>query len=228
MNLILCHPQDQEAIWLYLALKKANTSVELVSPEELLMANEWKQVINDYENSFYIRTKKGLEISDRNLKFLFNRTQMPNSPIWEKAAKEEKEYVHAEMNALLMSWLNQVQENCPIYNPSIGYSLSGVFWSQDQWINAAYKAGFKNIEYQKFHNPNNKNILVVGSKIISNCYNRELAKKCIELSKLAQTPLLEVFISEDEKRFISSSTYPSLSKYGEKLVAIIKYLIDEN
>ncbi|CAL2105028.1 conserved hypothetical protein [Tenacibaculum sp. 190524A02b] len=228
MNVILSHPQDHDAIWLYLALQKQNIPIELISPEELLMAKEWKQIINEDENSFYIKTKKGVEISNKNLNFLFNRTQIPKSPIWEKAAEAEKQYVHAEMNALLMSWLYQVQESCPIYNPSIGYSLSGVFWSPEQWAKAAYVAGFKNVNSNNTHTPIGKNILVIGKKVITNCINKQLVNNCIELSNLAQTPLLEITVSNDEKNFIKANTFPSLINYGDKLVAIIKHIIHEN
>jgi len=228
MNVILCHPEDQDAIWLYLALKKQNVRVELISPEELLMAEVWKQTINEDENNFYIKTKKGVEISNKSLTFLFNRVQMPKAPIWDKAAKVEKEYIYAEMNALLMSWLYQVQQICPVYNPTNGYSLSGVFWSKEQWSKAAFKAGFQNVVNTTNEIGNTKKVLVVGKKIIANCYNNKLIDSCIKLSQAAQTPLLEVIVDENEYSFFGANAFPSISQYGDKLVALIKYIINEN
>lgn len=227
MNVILSHPQDKDAIWLYLALKKSNVPIEIVSPEELLMAKEWSQNINNEEDSFAIKTKKGLEITSDNLKFLFNRTQMANALLWSKSETLEKQYVDAEMNALMLSWLYQVEQKSNIYNPTVGYSLSGVYWSSEQWENAAYKSGFTNSS----KNNNDtvcKHILVVGDAVITNSNNKELINYCLKLSNLAKTPLLEITVSMDEKKFISANPYPSLSKYGNKLITIFKNIIHEN
>ncbi|SFD05223.1 hypothetical protein [Algibacter pectinivorans] len=227
MNVILSHPQDSDAIWLYLELKKSHVDIELVSPEELLMAEEWTQHINNDEDLFYIKTKKGLEITNSNLNFLFNRTQMAIAPIWDKAKEPERQYVQSEMNALMMSWLAQVSKKGRIYNPGKGYSLSGVFWSKQQWANAAFKAGFNSAssEATALIEP----VLVVGTKVITNYRNKTLIEHCIKLSMLAQTPLLEIYINkQDETQFLSANTYPELSKYGAKLIAILKHIIYEN
>ncbi|MDC1162162.1 hypothetical protein OAT18_01840 [Tenacibaculum sp.] len=229
MNIIVSHPQDQEAIWLYLALKNNDIPIEIISPEELLMAEEWTQSINNEEDNFYIKTKKGVEISGNNLNFVFNRIQIASSPIWEKAEETEKQYVHAEMNALMMSWLHLLQQKCNIYNPSVGYSLSGVFWSHEQWEKAAYVAGFESVlavkDQQYFES---KKILVFGKKVIASCHNKNLIESCLELSRYAQTPFLEISVSEDETMFIRANTQPSLREYGSKLIAIIKHIINEN
>jgi hypothetical protein len=132
------------------------------------------------------------------------------------------------MNALLMSWLFQVQQICPVYNPTVGYSLSGVFWSREKWTKAAYKAGFKNVVNSPSETGLTKNLLVIGKKIITNCYNNALTDSCIKLSQEAQTPLLEIIVDEDESAFFGVNTFPSLSQYGDKLVAIIKHIIHEN
>ncbi|MEP3839140.1 MAG: hypothetical protein ABJM36_15965 [Algibacter sp.] len=229
MNVILSHPQDTDAIWLYLELQKNHVEIELVSPEELLMAEEWTQNINNDDDQFYIKTKKGLEITHNNLNFLFNRTQIAIAPVWDKAQETERQYVQSEMNALMMSWLAQVNNKGRIYNPGKGYSLCGVYWSRQQWANAAYKAGFSSVSSENNLNVNQESVLVIGKKVISNCCNKQLVENCVKLSLLAQTPLLEIYINkDDENQFVSANTYPALSKYGDKLIAILKHIIYEN
>lgn len=222
MNIILCHPQDKDAIWLYMELKKMKLPIELISPEQLLMADEWTQNITTESDDFYIKLKNGITIKSSDSHFLFNRTQFAMSPIWNKADKNEKNYVQAEMNALLISWLYQMQQKNTIYNPSVGYSLSGVYWTDQEWESAAYKSGFENVKIDSSYKIPYDSLLVVGNKVISNIIGKKEVKNAISLSKIANTPILEIRISKNAKQFIGANSFPSLQQYGNKLIALIQ------
>ena len=55
-------------------------------------------------------------------------------------AISDREYVAAEMNAFLLSWLSQLSR--PVLNRPAGSSLCGPNWRPQQWAQAASRAGF--------------------------------------------------------------------------------------
>ncbi len=222
MNIILCHPQDRDAIWLHMELKQKQVPVHLLAPEQLLMADEWTQYIDTDSDSYRVKTKSGITLDNTERHFLFNRIQLAQSPIWNKAEETEKNYVQAELNAALMSLLYSMQRKSTILNPVVGYSLSGVYWSKDQWTKAAYEAGFEDVAITEESAIPYHSILVVDDKVIPNNTDEEVIEQALSLSKLAQTPLLEITFSRDGKQLTGANSFPALKKYGKELVDIIQ------
>lgn len=227
MNIILCHAQDRDAIWLYLELKKRKVAIELIAPEQLLMADKWEQSIETTSDHLTIQLKNGMTITGTEVHFIINRTQSAQSPVWSKALKVDREYVQAEMNAMLMSGLEQLSKNARMFNPTVGYSLSGVYWSTVEWCSAAQRVGMS------VHNGINgtleqtKTVLIMGDKFLAPELSAESMEKCWWLAEVAQTPLLEITLSQKTEHFISANCFPSFRKYGEPLVELIKNTIYE-
>jgi len=221
MNLILCHPQDKDAIWLYLELKKVNAKVHLLSPEQLLMAENWTQFLETDEDSFYIKTKSGIEIDSKEKHFVLNRTQMVHSPIWSHADADEKNYAFSELNAMFMSWIFQLQKHGVVWNPTIGYSLSGAPWSEIQWIQAAHQVGFEKAR-PRSSEPFDS-YLVVSKKVICDISNKKNITMILELARKSNTPLLEVYVSKDGSGFLGANSFPNLQRYGKKIVSLINH-----
>jgi hypothetical protein len=221
MNLILCHSSDRDAIWLHLNLRTLGIESHLIAPEQVLMAREWTQSLDDMEDDFLVETQGGLTLRSREIAFVFNRVQMIDAPIWRRTDDSEREYVRSEMTALFMSWLYQLQQQCVMINPPIGNSLSGVFWSEAQWTKAAFDAGFAGVELGGPQTGEREKVLVVGDQVISRHKDRKLAQRCIALSRLAQSPLLEIDIKDRGLIFGGGTTSPPLQVYGHDLLVLL-------
>jgi hypothetical protein len=221
MNIILCHPFDQDAIWLYLELKKGGTPVELLAPEQILTSREWTQSLDNGSGGFALAVRDGLTIKSGEIDFFFNRTQLVDAPIWRHAAEREREYVRSEMTAMLMSWLYQVQRECLMINPPVGHSLCGAAWSRAQWMKAAFDAGFTDAADGSA--TGDDKVLVVGGKVLSGLKSRKLAQRCVDLARIAQSPLLEIAVRDSGSTFTGANPLPAFRGHGKKFLVLIQH-----
>lgn len=227
MNVIFCHSYDQDAIWLYLELKKQGEPVHLLAPEQVLMAREWTQHLSDGDDGFVVTIHNGITIRSGEVDFFFNRAQYADAPVWQRAPIVEREYVRAEMTAMLMSWLHQIQQECLMINPPFGQSFCGAGWNDTQWAKAAFEAGFQNIMSENPYNESEK-ILVVGSEVISGAKSRAVTTHCTRLAEIAQSPLIEVIVRDNGNTFVSATTKPAFRTYGNKFLSLLqKHLTGE-
>lgn len=220
MNIILCHPQDNEAIWLYTELKKNGMFIELLSPEQLLLS-DWTQEISTDSESFEIETKSGLTLFPGNINLLINRTTSVNPIAWKNSDPKEKNYVQAELNAMLMAWLFQVNQKTRVLNPTVGYSLSGVTWKPNEWIKAGFQAGFDASNYGNALKHGVSSLLVNGEIITSLSTKTELLNKGQVLASISQTPLLEIVTDSTGTQLLFASTFPAFTSYGPAIVQLL-------
>jgi len=222
MNIIFCHPFDKDAIWLYLELKKSKIAVELLTPEQVLMSRHWTQALDNSSEDFSLSLHNGLTLKGGQINFFFNRTQIVDAPIWRQAAEREREYVRSEMTALLMSWLYQVQQQCLMINPPVGHSLCGAAWSNAQWTKAAFDAGFTEASAADHsQSMDTDKVLVVGGKAITKLRSRKLVQRCIDLARIAKSPLLEISVENNGNTFIGATALPTFRNHGRKFLALI-------
>jgi hypothetical protein len=225
MNLILCHPNDKSAIWLYKQLNINGLNTTLLAVEEILMAKSWTQNITTTTDSFSITTKSGITLTNKNLNFVLNRVQMANAPIWEKADPKEKSYIQSEMTAMLMSWLYDLQQKTKLFNPPNNYNLYGAAFSENEWKKKAIEAEMS-ISTKSDSDPKHK-ILVVGEKTIQLQLNKNLAAKAINLSKIVNSPILEIYLNSKDE-FVSANSFPAFDNYGQNFVKLITHHINWN
>lgn len=151
-------------------------------------------------------------------------------------AREDREYVTAEMNSFLISWLSHL--SCPVLNRPAGTCLCGPAWRPQQWAQAAASVGMK-IEPSLFSTPSRNGhnkahaapscheVTIVGDRCFgardecTAAYSRKLAQ-------LANTPLLTVRIADKNgcPHFFSARTIPQLID-AEVLQAVRQYLCSE-
>lgn len=217
MNIILCHPQDNEAIWLYTELRKNGMSIELLSPEQLLLS-DWRLEISTDSEDFKITTNGGLTLLPDNINLIINRTQSANPIAWKKSDLKEQQYVQAELNAMLMAWLFQVNQKSTVLNPSVGYSLNGVSWMPNEWMKAGFQAGFDASKYGNLAEYGVQSLLVNGQIITSLSTKTELLKSGQLLASISQTPLLEIVTDTTGTQLLYASTFPAFTSYGPAIV----------
>ena len=124
---------------------------------------------------------------------------------------------------MLMSWLYQVQQQCRMINPPVGHSLSGAAWAPAQWAKAAFDAGFSDVATPEAPPPNVAKVLVVGDKILAGSRSRKLAQRCIDLARIAQSPLLEICVGGDGTTFAAATPLPAFRSHGNEFLALIQH-----
>jgi hypothetical protein len=225
VHVVLCHPQDRDAIWLYLALKKTNPELVLVSPEELLLARSWTQRIESVHDDFDVTLSNGLRLASGQLGFLLNRMQAAEPVHWQKAGESDRQYVRSEVTAMLLAWLLQVEEHCLVMNPPVGFSLSGARWSTAEWTHAALDSGFGADPGARHGDA--ARTLVVGSECLIAGGGAALERRCLALSRRAGSPLLEIQHSLDGRTFHAATAHPELARYGAPLIALLGRKLEE-
>jgi hypothetical protein len=220
MNIVFCHPSDRDAIWLYLELKKQGVAVQILAPEQLLMAREWTQSLGDRNDEFVVTTRDGTTIKSGEVRFFFNRAQFVDAPIWRRAREGDREYVRSEMTAMLMSWLHQVQQECLMINPPFDQSLCGTGWSEARWAKAAFEAGFQYVASAAQHQEGER-VLVVGDHVTPGSESKEIASRCIRLAQIARSPLLEVRVGNSGNIFVSATAMPAFQDYGKGFLSLL-------
>jgi hypothetical protein len=139
-------------------------------------------------------------------------------------AASDREYVAAEMNAFLLSWLSQV--SCRVLNRPAGTCLCGPNWRPQQWARAAAQAGFaiQSVRWRvpstakQTHKPPKKHVertdevTVVGNQCFGSAYEVCLAP-ARRLAAIAGTELLSVRFSVGKHGplFLSANAMPALT-----------------
>jgi hypothetical protein len=224
MNLLLCHIFDEDSIWLYLELRKLNVDIIMLAPEQIFMAQEWTQMIETGFDDFTLTVKDGPTFRYGDISFIFNRIQFVDPPLWKLSSKKDRDYVRSELTAFLMSWLFQIGRQSLVVNPPVEHSLCGVSWPPELWAKAAYDSGFLDVEMNSSSALHNT-ILVAKGMCMGGVLNRELEEKCLELSRVSQSPLLEIYLGKDNDTFIGATAVPLFRNYGKPFVDRIYTLV---
>jgi hypothetical protein len=153
-------------------------------------------------------------------------------------ASADREYVAAEMNAFLLSWLSQL--SCRVLNRPTGTCLSGPNWRPLQWAQAAARAGFQ-VERMRWRVPtvrtrkpkksekwaeHSTEITVVGDRCFG-AADEDCFACARKLAAIAGTELLGVRLSacRSGPHFLTANPIPALKDHG--LAEVVRdYLSD--
>jgi hypothetical protein len=151
-------------------------------------------------------------------------------------AASDREYVAAEMNAFLISWLTSL--TCPVLNRPSGTCLCGPNWRPLQWAHAAARAGITvEAVHWKVRAPRQPvspdpsasrppvEVTVVGEQCFG-APDEAHAAGARQLAKIAGTALLRVWFhpGKGTPRFLSATAMPGL-KDPEIADAVRDYLL---
>jgi hypothetical protein len=152
-------------------------------------------------------------------------------------ARSDREYVAAEMNAFLLSWLSHL--SCHVLNRPTGTCLSGPNWRPLQWAQAAARAGML-VESMHWRIPalhgkkpgvsevrvrESVDVTVAGER----CLGAPTEACCItakRLAAIAGTALLTIQLTAGKQspHFLGANPMPSL-KDAEIAKAVCDYLV---
>jgi hypothetical protein len=139
-------------------------------------------------------------------------------------AFEDREYVAAEMNAFLTSWLSRLE--CAVLNRPQGTCLCGPNWRPLQWVQAASRVGIPvervrcSVPAADQHDTSSGlagdatvEVTVVG-KWCFGAPSENYVENARRLAEFARTPLIAVRFRQrfGSPHFVSATAMPSLKK----------------
>ena len=150
----------------------------------------------------------GGRLGVRSITGVLTRTPWVTAAELPQIASPDRDYVSAELSALLLSWLNALP--CRVVNRPMPGSLGGVPWRTMQWRAAARLAGLRVGDTQR-PKMTRTNLIVVGNR----CFGTmapELESGSIRLARIAGADLLGIAfdVSGDEAWFAGATCYPRL------------------
>ena len=139
--LVLCHVGDRSAVRVYCALRERLRPgvVELVSGEELVLAPQWRHVMDSGHVGTELTLADGRRLCTDSMGLVFQRIQQFEMPQFARANADDREYAVTEMHALLLSWLEGLPG--PVVNPAGPRGLCGADRSRLEWMKLAATAG---------------------------------------------------------------------------------------
>ncbi|RIV23338.1 hypothetical protein DYU11_10045 [Fibrisoma montanum] len=226
MILILCHPHDVEAAWLYEQLQRAAPDQPLLiaTADELIYARSIRQTLVGDDDTFLIRLQNGRTILKDEISVVINRLYYLDPVVWKAVSDKQYQYVAQELNALFLSLLHAVNP-ARLFNPPTPVSLGGRHLSSAEWQLLAVRAGLPIApgwpppETQAFTAPDAR-LLVLSGELLGTVPPGIDADACCRLAQLSGTRLLELHFmqSPDGFVFMGATAFAALSYYGDALV----------
>jgi hypothetical protein len=124
----------------------------------------------------------------------------------------DREFVAAEMNAFLLSWLSRL--GCLVVNRPTAGCLMGPAWSHERWLVEGYRAGFEPCARTlpaPFPPPEaTRSVVVVGDACVGDAA-RDLGERARALARRAGVTLVG-FRVDDRDRLIAVEPWPDLAQ----------------
>jgi hypothetical protein len=236
-NLLICHSEDEDALWLFYTLKEKGHNLDLVNADSIPSALKWKYFLNtmDCEWELWLSGKEKIHSSEINC--VINRMRHANPYHWQKSSPDEYHYVAGEMHALYLSWLHSISQQAFMLNPPGGNTLSGNFFIRSYWLALASKAGLMVKAYSVSSKPENslshsgrldleRSFLLINEDVIgAEGLPANTLSSCRSLVKLSGNPLLEITLIKDHQKWIfeKADPFPAFKKYSNKIVDTIEF-----
>ncbi|MBN3817314.1 hypothetical protein G3N57_12145 [Paraburkholderia sp. Se-20369] len=113
--------------------------MQVRTPDEIVLAPMWEHRVDDTGVCTHVRMHDHGTLGEPAV--IFNRiVQLEGFPL-QRSVTEDRDYAHAEMAALLLSWLAGVQ--CPVINRPSPVGLAGSVNRPLVWQKLAQKAGLR-------------------------------------------------------------------------------------
>lgn len=142
MWLILCNPDDVSALWAGRGLQiRGLTPVEFVSPVEITCSRHIEYRAGDGEPAHALaELNRGTVLDTRQLRGTLNRAARLEHHQLRRAASSDRNYVQAEIDAVMLAWLGALP--APVYNPPHSSGWAGIHLHPFEWAIRAQQAGF--------------------------------------------------------------------------------------
>jgi hypothetical protein len=230
--LVLADPDDAVAQWASDSLRAGGlTPLELVTSEELCDAPSWEHRLTRAGVTVEIGLADGRLLQGAALRGVLNRLNWVPPSRLDRAIPEDRDYVAAELMALLLSALHSL--SAPVINRPSPFGLAGQWRWPVEWHALAARAGLPTRPYVRNSDDERDDAellgdgaaapraratqLVIGRAVVGGPAPPELLVGCRQLATLAGTEVLGVdFVSEPtgELFFAGASPIPDLRLGG--------------
>ncbi|CCH53598.1 hypothetical protein BN8_02706 [Fibrisoma limi BUZ 3] len=230
MILILCHPHDVEAAWLYERLHQAAPEQPLLiaTADELIYAQSIRQTLLGDDDTFLIRLQNGRCIRNDEISVVINRLYHLDPIVWKSVSEKQYQYVGQELNALFLSLLHSVGPD-RLFNPPSPVSLGGRHLSSAEWQLLALRVGLPIAPNWPppetlVINPPDARLLVLAGELLGARPPGIDADACCRLAQVSGTNLLELHFNQRSGEyaggfeFVGATVFASLPHYGDALV----------
>lgn len=218
---VLCEPDDHDVLWLAAALRRRGEDVELVLPEELMVASALTCRIDSTGVTSSLRLHDGRRMDADAPKLVVNR--LVDLPTIVGGLPADLTYLAEEWRAATVAWLRTMR--CPVLNPPRAAFLAGPRLSTPAWRAVARAYGVPVSSWQSDTaqaTANPVNLICLGTRCIDPTGSAppELAAPLTAISRYVGAPLLGVTFDRTDDRWVlvDATPRPPLSAAGEALV----------
>lgn len=226
MWLVLAEAEDADAVWAADGLRRRLDDVELVTADTLAGAR-WRHRVGGARNHVEAQLNDGRTIDSRAVSGVVNRLTGIFASAAEALASDDWEYGAQEWHAFVLGWLQSFAG--PVVNPAGPRGLCGPFRYPGEWRLLAHRAGLAAMPYRWGADEEQADecALVVGRDAFVPRSLAGLGPRCARLAALAETPLLEVFLStrDGSPRVVGATPLPRLRAGGEPLLDALAGLL---
>jgi hypothetical protein len=222
---VLCEPEDNDVLGLVAALQRRGENVELVLPEELMVASALTCRIDSAGVSSSLQLHDGRLIGADGPSLVINR--LVDLPVVTGVrSPADATYLAEEWRAVTVAWLRTLR--CPVLNPPRAASLIGPMMSPPAWRAVARAYG---IPVHPWHSDslspavNPVTVVCLGTRCIdpTGSVPPGLAASLAAMSRYVGTPLLGATFdrTNDHWEFVDATPRPQLAPAGEAFVDAI-------
>jgi hypothetical protein len=227
MRVILCHPDDQAALWLAQTLAADATDLTVVSVEELVFSRSIVHRMTSRGDTGAVRLADGRTLRPESIAGLVNRVRYLPTQHFAHADTAERAYATAELSAFLLAWLNGIRGR--VLNPPRPFALGGGVMYPAAVTHAAATAGlptgpwFGSTSGQGIEAPRpaiTHAVTVLDNRIYGPLLPRQMQDGCVRLSVLLGVPLLQVLLHHAPDagwRFVDATPFVDFQAAGPRL-----------
>ncbi len=217
MIVILCHPDDAGALWLWERLQHLGVGgVELVTVEQLVFSRRIAYRLSGAGDSGSIELADGRVLRPETITGLVNRVQYLPTQHFASADAADREYAAAELSAFLLAWINGVAGRA--INPPLPLALGGGTFQVPTVLHHAAAAGLPTRTWRVSASEDGPpeggpyatltpeggpytvhSVVVFDGRLYGPILPRELQDGCRRLSVLLGAPLLQVVLRQAAK-----------------------------
>jgi hypothetical protein len=237
MIVILCHPADSAALWLYGALRDIGLEgIALVSVEQLVYSTRIVHRLDASGDTGSIHLADGRILRPESIRGLVNRVHYLPTQHFAAAQAADQAYATQELSAFLLAWLDGVAGR--VINPPMPFALDGSTFHLMTLVQLAAMAGLPTTPWRAGTKEDGDAIaplsacthtgLVFDGRLFGSLLPRPLQEACRRLAALIGVPLLEVRLHQSAERgwcFLGASGAADFRNGGRALAAAVAHAL---
>lgn len=230
---ILCHADDEPALWLHGALRDLGLKrLELVAVEQVVYSQRIVHRLDDNGDRGEIHLADGRILRAESISGLINRVQYLPTQHFERADPLERIYAIQELSAFMLAWLDSIAGR--VINPPLPFALDGGNFQPTTVLHYAAAAGLPTRTWRCGTNIIERDAepdvtathaaIVFNGRLFGRILPRNLRDGCVRLATLLGVPLLQILLHHSVGfgwRFVAATGMADFRIGASRLAAAI-------